>query len=138
MKQLFTLFLLLLVTFSLSAQKTIRGTITSTDGETLIGVAVQEKGTSNGVLSDIDGTYQLTVANEATVTFSYTGFAPYKITVGDAETYDVTLKEGVDLDEVVITALGISREKKSLTYASQEVSGDELTTVKDVNAINAN
>lgn len=137
MKQLFTLFLLLLVTFSLSAQKTIRGTITSTDGETLIGVTVQEKGTANGVLSDIDGTYQLAVANGATVTFSYTGFAPYEITVGDAETYDVTLKEGVDLDEVVITALGISREKKSLTYASQEVSGEELTEVKDVNAINA-
>lgn len=137
MKHLFTLSLLMLVTFSLSAQKTIRGTITSTDGETLIGVTVQEEGASNGTLSDIDGNYQLTVANGATVVFSYTGFAPYSITVGDAETYDVTLKEGVDLDEVVVTALGISREKKSLTYASQEVSGEELTGVKDVNAINA-
>lgn len=137
MKHLFTLFLLMLVTFSLSAQKTIKGTITSTNGETLIGVTVQEKGTSNGVLSDIDGMYQLTVANGATVTFSYTGYGPYEIIVSDETTYDVTLKEGVDLDEVVITALGISREKKSLTYASQEVSGDELTEVKDVNAINA-
>lgn len=137
MKNLFTLFLLMLVTFSLSAQKTIKGTITSTDGETLIGVTVQEKGTSNGVLSDFDGVYQLTVADGATVLFSYTGFAPYEVTVGDADAYDITLKEGVDLDEVVITALGISREKKSLTYASQEISGDELTEVKDVNAINA-
>ena len=137
MKNLFTLFLLMLVSLGLSAQKSISGTITSTNGETLIGVTVQEKGAANGALSDLDGRYQLTVADGATVIFSYTGYAPYELTVGSESTYDVVLKEGVNLDEVVVTALGISREKKSLTYASQEVSGDELTEVKDVNAINA-
>lgn len=137
MKNLFTLFLLMSVSLGLSAQKSISGTITSTNGETLIGVTVQEKGTANGALSDLDGNYQLTVADGATVIFSYTGYAPYELTVGSESTYDVVLKEGVNLDEVVVTALGISREKKSLTYASQEVSGDELTAVKDVNAINA-
>ncbi len=137
MKNVFTLFLLMLVSVALSAQKSISGTVTSTSGETLIGVTVQEKGTANGALSDIDGKYQLTVAEGATVIFSYTGFAPYELTIGSESTYDITLKEGVNLDEVVVTALGISRDKKSLTYASQEVSGDELTEVKDVNAINA-
>jgi TonB-linked SusC/RagA family outer membrane protein len=127
----------MLVSLGLSAQKSISGTITSTNGETLIGVTVQEKGAANGALSDLDGRYQLTVADGATVIFSYTGYAPYELTVGSESTYDVVLKEGVNLDEVVVTALGISREKKSLTYASQEVSGDELTEVKDVNAINA-
>jgi TonB-linked SusC/RagA family outer membrane protein len=127
----------MLVSVALSAQKSISGTVTSTSGETLIGVTVQEKGTANGALSDIDGKYQLTVAEGATVIFSYTGFAPYELTIGSESTYDITLKEGVNLDEVVVTALGISRDKKSLTYASQEVSGDELTEVKDVNAINA-
>ncbi len=137
MKQLLTLLLLVLAAFSLSAQKTIKGTVASADGEPLIGVSILEKGTLNGTVTDVDGSYELTVAEGASVEFSYTGFATQTITVGDQASLDVVLKQGVELDEVVVTALGISREKKSLTYASQEVGGAELTDVKDVNAINA-
>ncbi len=137
MKNFFTLLLLVLTAYSLSAQKTIKGTIADSNGEPLIGVNVVEAGTSNGTVSDIDGSYELSVADGASVEFTYTGYATKTIVVGDQASFDIVLDEGVDLDEIVVTALGISREKKSLTYASQEVGGDELTDVKDVNAINA-
>ena len=137
MKKIFTLLLLVLTTFSLSAQKTISGVVTSSDGETLIGVNIVEEDTSNGTITDVDGSYSLTVADGASIEFTYTGFATQTLAVGDQASFNVVLQQGVALDEIVITALGISREKKSLTYASQEVSGDELTGVKDVNAINA-
>lgn len=138
MKNLFTLLLLVVLTASgLSAQKTVRGTVSSTDGEPLIGVSILEKGTSSGTITDYDGSYEIAVEEGTALEFSYTGYAPQTIVIGAESTYNVVLREGVNLDEVVVTALGISREKKSLTYASQEVSGEALTDVKDVNAINA-
>lgn len=137
MKHVSTLLLLVLTAFSLSAQKTIKGTVSSSEGESLIGVSIVEKGTSNGTVSDFDGNFEFNVSEGAILEFSYTGYAATSVTVDGRDQYDIVLREGVNLDEVVITALGISREKKSLTYASQEVSGDELTEVKDINAINA-
>ncbi len=138
MKNLFTLLLLVVLTASaLSAQKTVRGTVTSTDGEPLIGVSILKKGTSSGTVSDFDGAFELEVEEGTSLEFSYTGYASQTVLVGSANSYDVVMREGVNLDEVVVTALGISREKKSLTYASQEVGGEALTDVKDVNAINA-
>jgi TonB-linked SusC/RagA family outer membrane protein len=138
MKNFFTLLLLVVLTVSAaSAQKNIRGTVSSSDGEPLIGVSILEKGTSQGTITDYDGNFELSITEGAILEFSYTGYASQSITVGSDDTYNVTLREGVNLDEVVVTALGISREKKSLTYASQEVGGEALTDVKDVNAINA-
>lgn len=136
MRNLFSLFLFLL-TLSVSAQTTIKGTVFSSDSETLVGVNIVEKGTTNGTTTDFDGKYELTVPNDATIEFTYIGFASKSVKVGAETTIDVVLEQGVGLDEVVITALGISREQKSLTYASQEVEGEALTDVKDVNAINA-
>ena len=138
MKNLFTvLCLFVLFAASASAQKSIRGTVSSSDGEPLIGVSVLIQGTATGTITDFDGSYELTVEEGVNLIFSYTGFSTQTVEIGTSNEYDVTLSEGVDLDEVVVTALGISREKKSLTYASQEVDGAELTAVPDVNAINA-
>ncbi len=136
MRNLFSLFLLLL-TMSVSAQTTIKGTVSSPNGETLVGVNIVEKGTTNGTSTDINGKYELAVSSDATIEFTYIGFASKSIKVGAETAIDVVLEQGVGLDEVVVTALGISRAQKSLTYASQEVSGRELTDVQDVNAINA-
>ncbi len=136
MRFFITLLSLLLMTTALSAQKTVSGTITDSDGEGLIGVNILESGTSNGTITDFDGNYSLKVTDGATLEFSYTGYASQSVTVGDAATYDLVLAEGVALDEVVITALGISREKKGLTYAVDEVNAAELTTVKDANVMN--
>ncbi|MEL7222808.1 MAG: carboxypeptidase-like regulatory domain-containing protein, partial [Bacteroidota bacterium] len=138
MKKLFTLIMLVvLVVSAATAQKSVSGTVSSSEGEPLIGVSILKQGTASGTVTDFDGKYQLDVVEGTVLDFSYTGYASQTVTVGSESTYDVTLEEGVDLDEVVVTALGISREKKSLTYATQELAGDELTGVKDVNPINA-
>ena len=95
------------------AQRTVSGKVTDANGESLIGVNILEAGTSNGTVTDFDGNYSIDVSDGATLTFSYTGYAEQSVVVGARSVIDLTLAEGVALDEVVVTALGISREKKA-------------------------
>ena len=137
-KETLLFFLLFLVgIFGLNAQTTVTGTVSSGDGEPLIGVNIQEVGTSNGAVTDLDGKYSIDVADGTSLQFSYTGYDSQTIEVAGQTTIDVTMLEGAQLTEVVVTALGISREKKGLTYAVDQVDGSELTNVKNANAINA-
>lgn len=122
--------------FGVFAQVSIRGTVTSSDGEPVIGANVIELGTTNGTVTDLDGNYILKVGANAVIEFTYTGYVTQKITVGAQTTINVTLTEGVALSEIVVTALGISREKKSLTYAAQTIQGGQLTQVRDANFAN--
>ena len=132
------LFFTLVFTFSTLAysQSSVSGTITGTDGVPLIGVNILEKGTSNGTVTDVDGNYSITVPSDATLIISYTGFTTREIAVAGQSSIDITLSEGVDLSEVVVTALGISREQKSLSYSAQTVTTDELSQARDLNVIN--
>ena len=115
----------------------ISGTVTSAkDGLALIGVTVQVKNTDTGTVTDIDGKYQIQAADDAILVFSYTGFQPKEIAVNGQRNIDVQLAEGVNLNEVVITALGIPRGKKALGYAVQEVDGDNLKTGSEANFVN--
>lgn len=118
------------------AQTSVRGTVTSSDGEPVIGANVIELGSINGTVTDFDGNYILKVGANAVLAFSYTGYVTQKITVGTQTIINVTLTEGVALSEIVVTALGISREKKSLTYAAQTIQGGQLTQVRDANFAN--
>ena len=132
------LFMLLFVLGASWAQRTVSGTITDDSGAPLIGANVLVKGTNVGTITDLDGKYQLDVpAGADALIFSYTGFASKELTMGAGNVYNLTLSEGVTLADVVVTALGVKREKKALGYATQEVSGEELTRVKDVNFINS-
>ena len=100
------------------------------------GVNVFEKeNMSNGTITNFDGIYTLDVASsEGTLSFSFIGFQGLDEVIGGRSEVNVTLAEEVTgLDEVVVTALGIKREKKTLTYSSQEVSGDEMMKSKDIN-----
>ena len=116
----------------------ISGTVTGSDGEPLIGVNILEKGTSNGTITDLDGTYTLTVSSaDAVLQFSYTGFSTTELAVAGQSTINVTLDPGVLIDEVVVTSLGIEREKSSLTFAQQTVDGDELLAARDINFLNS-
>lgn len=126
-----------MLAFPLVAQQTVSGTITGDDGETLIGVNILEKGTSNGVLSDLDGNYSIKVADGATLVFSYTGFETQEVEVGNQTAIDITLSAGVNLDEVVVTALGIKKEKKALTYSVSEVSPDGFAEARETNVVNS-
>lgn len=118
--------MLFLLTQAWAQGKTVSGTVTSEDATPLIGVTVLVKNSTSGTITDIDGKYSVEVAEDAVLVFSYTGFDSQEITVGAQSMIDVTLSEGVSLDEVVVTALGISRKKKALGYAVTQLGSDEI------------
>ncbi|MFT5166208.1 MAG: TonB-linked SusC/RagA family outer membrane protein [Saprospiraceae bacterium] len=139
MKKLSLIMVTLLMTCAFAmAQRTVTGTITDSDGEPLISASLLVKGTTTGTVSDLSGNFSLEVPNDATtLVASYTGYGTQEININGLSTVAVVLEEGSVLNEVLVTALGIKREKKSLGYAAQEVDGEELTRVKDVNFINS-
>lgn len=118
---------------------TITGKVSSAEDEELLpGVNVIITGTSNGATTDFDGVYSIKANKGDVLTFSFIGFADKKITVGESLVINVQMDESAEsLDEVVVTALGISREKQALGYAISEVSGSELAEVKSLNAVNS-
>ena len=138
MKKHLFLFGVLLYGYSLgvNAQASVRGTVTSSDGEPIIGANVIELGSNNGTVTDLDGNYQLKVGPNAILEFTYTGYVSQKFTVGTQTIINVSLAEGVALSEIIVTALGISRERKSLSYAAQTIQGGQLTQVRDANFVN--
>lgn len=113
--------------------KNISGKITDNNGEAIIGANVIEKGSTNGTITDIDGNFTLSVPANATLVISYIGYVNKEIKVGKSDIYNIQLAENsMNLDEVVVTALGLKREEKALGYAVQKVKGEELATVKSV------
>jgi TonB-linked SusC/RagA family outer membrane protein len=109
------------------AQRTVSGTITDDGGEPLIGASILVKGTSSGTVTDIDGSYSLEVPDgSTTLVVSYTGFETREVAVGASNLLDITMSEGVALDEVVVTGLGIRRDKKALGYAVTTLGNDQL------------
>lgn len=105
----------------------ISGTVVDGNGVPIPGVNITVEGTTSGTNTDFDGNYSIAAEQGQVLVFSSVGFQDQQVTVGSETTVDVTLQEGTALDEVVVTALGIKRDKKSLGYASQEVKSDQLT-----------
>lgn len=121
-------------------QQLVTGTVTdSQTGEVMVGVNVVIKGTTIGTMTNIEGKYSLQVADRnATLIFSFVGYIPKEVPTGNSTVIDVALEtEARALDEVVITALGISKEKKSLAYAVTEVGGDNFIKARETNIGNA-
>ena len=122
---------------SLMAQtKTITGTVTdSEDGQPIPGVSIVVKGTTIGTITDANGKYSLAAPQDAQdLIFSFVGMITQDIPINGRSVIDVQMKsEALGLDEVVVTALGIPREKKTLAYAAQDVKSDELTMTQDAN-----
>ncbi|MBD0823503.1 SusC/RagA family TonB-linked outer membrane protein [Aestuariibaculum marinum] len=134
------LFSFLFFSIQLFAQeKEIKGTVTSkADGMPIAGGNVIIDGTTTGTLTDFDGKYTIMAKAGDVLTFSFLGMTTEKVTVSGSNTINVQLAEDNEqLAEVVVTALGIKKEKKALTYSAQEVGGDELTRVKQTNPINS-
>ncbi|NND06424.1 MAG: TonB-dependent receptor plug domain-containing protein, partial [Saprospiraceae bacterium] len=128
---------MLLGTSSLVAQVPVTGTVIDNDGELLIGVNILEVGTNNGTVSDFDGSYSLTVASaDVSLVFSYSGYGTQSIDLRGRNLIDVVLEVGVELEEMVVTAAGISREKKSLTYAVQHADIDAMKEARPLNLVN--
>lgn len=137
-KQNFYLFLMACLFFQVAVAQTISGTVSDEFGVPLPGVNVVEKGTTNGTASDFDGNYQITVSGEGVLVFSSMGYASKEIAINGNTTIDVVLAEDASqLDEVVVTSLGLTREKKSLGYAVTELESEDINTVKTYNVANA-
>ena len=127
------LYLMLAMFFSLNmalAQTTtVTGKITDAKGAPVESATVKEKGTSNATTADANGLFKITVKQNAVLQISATGFASFEVAAAKAS--KITLQESVDnLSEVVVTALGVKREKKALGYSVQEVKGENLTIAK--------
>ena len=116
----------------LVAQKTVTGNVSSADGP-LPGATVAVKASATGTTTDFDGNFSISVSDQDILVVSYVGFATQEVLVADATDFNIVMQADQLLDEVVITALGISREKKSLGYAITEVAGDNVNTIKDNN-----
>ncbi|WP_266365100.1 SusC/RagA family TonB-linked outer membrane protein [Tellurirhabdus rosea] len=131
---------LLLLSPAWAQDRTISGTVRSNeDNSSLPGVSITIKGSSRGTTTNENGEYRLTVPTEATtLTFSFIGFATQDVAIGNRTTIDVTLAEDAStLQEVVVTALGISREKKALNYAVQDIRQEKLNIAREQNVANA-
>jgi TonB-linked SusC/RagA family outer membrane protein len=135
-----TLFILIFGLWaSLNAQqKTVSGVVTDEFGVPLPGVNVIVQGTQSGTQTDFDGNYQITAQEGQVLMFSYLGLKNVLRTIGAPNRIDVQMFEDAQaLDEIVVTALGISREKKSLGYATQVVGGDDVSQSRQSNALSA-
>ncbi|MEO8253640.1 MAG: SusC/RagA family TonB-linked outer membrane protein [Flavobacterium sp.] len=122
------------------AQTTVKGTVTDAkSGIPLPGVNINVKGTTNGVSSDMDGKYSISVSGQsATLVFSYIGYVKKDVAVGSLTTINATLTEDAEqLGEVVVTALGIKREKKAITYSAQNVNVEEISQARSLNVANS-
>lgn len=132
-----TLLLAFAVQITFAQEKTVTGKVSDASGP-LPGVTVIIKGTKTGTQTDFDGVYSIKASTGAVLQYSFIGLNTVEKTIGVSNVIDVTMTESAEaLEEVVVTALGISREKKSLGYASQSVDGDDVSGVKSGNVANA-
>jgi TonB-linked SusC/RagA family outer membrane protein len=138
MKRLLTTFSLVVAFVGLAlAQRTVTGTV-SGDGEGLVGASVAVKGASAGTRTDINGKYSLQVpAGSNVLVFTYTGYQTQEITLGASNVVDVTMAGNTQLTELLVTAIGIQRDKKALGYAASDIRSDQMTQKAEVDPIRA-
>lgn len=137
MKQSVLFIILCFLSFSISAQITVEGNVTDSNGDPLIGANVFCSANNSGTITDFDGNFSITVPGDATLQFSLVGYSTQTIEIEERTEINITLQEGIALNEVVVTALGISRDKKALGYAVTEIGGSDVNTVKETNVVNS-
>ncbi len=120
-------------------KKTVTGLVKDSNGEPIIGASVGVKGSSIGVMTDVDGKFSLSIPEDTkNLVFSYVGMKTIEVQVNDKTSFSITMEDtSLVMDEVVVTALGIKKEVKSLTYNVQQIGGDEVSRVKDVNVMSS-
>lgn len=118
--------------------KKMTGKVVDENNNPLVGVNIQIEGSGTGVITDMDGIFFIEAPIGSTLEFSYIGYASQKVKITDKSVYNVQLVSNVEvLSEVVVTALGIKREQKALSYNVQQVKSNQLTDIKDANFINS-
>ncbi|MEQ6120855.1 SusC/RagA family TonB-linked outer membrane protein [Reichenbachiella sp. MALMAid0571] len=121
------------------ADISISGKVLDENSQGLPGVNITVKGLAQGALTDIEGNFKISVPDgSAVLVFSYVGYIAQEVTVGSQTSINISMElDAQQLDELVVTALGIEREASTLTYAQQTVDGDEITKARDINFLNS-
>ena len=119
--------------------RTLTGSIYDANtGDPLIGANILVKGSTVGAITDIDGNFSIIISGESTLIISYIGYVAREIVVGaDQVSIEIELAQGVQLGEVVVTALGIKREERSLGYSVQNLSEEDISNTGTNNVLNA-
>ncbi|MEP6948120.1 MAG: SusC/RagA family TonB-linked outer membrane protein [Ginsengibacter sp.] len=137
-RYLFVVLLFLCFHLSTVAQQKLNGKIVDSLGNAIGNATISDKSSKRSVISREDGTFALKIANNSSIIISRIGYFDKEITVGTETNITVTLNASArTLNEVVVTALGIRREKRNLTYSTQQLSGDEITKTREPNLVNA-
>lgn len=130
---IFTASLLLTLNFSFAQQSRVTGKVSDGNNEPLPGATIVVKGTTRGTVSDVEGAYAIQAVPGETLVFSFVGFESVERSIGNSNIISVTLSEGLALNEVVVTALGIERDEKALGYATQMIDSDQLLEARSNN-----
>lgn len=118
--------------------KQVTGRVVDEKNEPLIGVNIRVEGTDDGTVTNLDGKYVIKASIGSILSFTYIGYISSYVKIADKNVYNIQMSANVEaLNEVVVTALGIKREQKALSYNVQQVKSDQLTNVKDANFINS-
>lgn len=135
MRKILLIFAMCMTLFgSVYAQQTVTGTVTGDDGLGIPGVSVVQKGTSVGTITNVDGKFTLSVPSDAVLSFSFVGMTTVEESLNGRSTINVVLSSStIGLNEVVVTAMGVSRERKALGYAMSTIPSAELTKVASTN-----
>jgi len=124
------------IDFEIYVEVDISGKVTDENGMGLPGVSIIEKGTAKGTTTDIEGNYKLNVIEGKTLVYSFVGYKTVELEVGSRSVLDVQMElDATQLEAIVVTALGITRESKSLPYSTQSVKAKDLTEVRDPNNV---
>lgn len=133
-----TLLLAFVVQLTFAQEKTISGTISDNSGLPLPGATVLVKGTATGTSSDFDGNYSIKANQGATLVYSFVGYSTKEVKVGASNKINISMEEdAAALEEVVVTALGIRREARSIGYAVSTVKSEDLNEVRETNVLSA-
>lgn len=123
---------------SFAQTRTIKGKVVDVSNQPVIGATVQIKGTSTGTITDANGNFALSASSKDVLTFSFVGYTSVEESVATKSVMNITLKESaVQMKDVVITALGIKKERKGLGYSVDDIKSEELLKNKNVNIINS-
>lgn len=139
MKQIILIFMIIFTTqVSLAQVKTVKGSVSDSNGLPLPMANVNVQGETKGTTTDLEGNFSIQAEKGKTLVISYIGLETQNVVVSDERTIKIQLKEAssTTLTEVVVTSLGIKKTRKSLTYSAQELKGEDLTRVKDANIMN--
>ena len=131
------LLVVLMAQLTFAQERSVSGVVSDNAGMPIPGVSVLVKGTQNGTQTDFDGKFSIKATPSQVLIFSYVGMITREITASSAALNVKLDTDSQELSEVVVTALGIKREKKSLGYATQEVKGDAVSKVKSSNFVNS-